>query len=79
MNTLAISLIEKKPHHDGGTYDFLKGLEVFLIKKEARTLLLQEIIQTLARNHPILRNTNFGANSKQPTNYIVGLYCCKSL
>ena len=45
MNTLAISLIEKKPHHDGGTYDFLKSLEVFLIKKEARTLLLQEIIQ----------------------------------
>jgi hypothetical protein len=45
MKTLAISLIEKKPHQDGGTYDFLKSLEVFLIKKEARTIILQEIIQ----------------------------------
>jgi hypothetical protein len=45
MKTVAISLIEKKPHSDGGTYDFLKSLEVFLIKKEARTIILQEIIQ----------------------------------
>jgi hypothetical protein len=45
MKTVAISLIEKKQHRDGGTYDFLKSLEVFLIKKEARTIILQEIIQ----------------------------------
>jgi hypothetical protein len=45
MNTLSIYLIEKKPHQDGGTCDFLKDLDVFLIKKVARTLLLQEIIQ----------------------------------
>ncbi len=45
MKTLAIFLIEKKPHRDGGTYDFLKSIEVFLIKKEARTIILHEIIQ----------------------------------
>uniref|UniRef100_UPI004049CE5F hypothetical protein n=1 Tax=Flavobacterium sp. TaxID=239 RepID=UPI004049CE5F len=52
MKTLAISLIEKKPHQDGGTYDFLKSLEVFLIKKEASTIILQEIIQQ--KESPVL-------------------------
>ena len=44
MKTTAISLIEKKPHRDGGTIDRLKNLEVYLVKNEARTILLQEII-----------------------------------
>ena len=44
MKTSAISLIEKKPHRDGGTYDHLKSLEVYLVKNDARTILLQEII-----------------------------------
>lgn len=45
MNTLCISLIEKKPHRDGSTIDFLKNFEVFLVRNEARTILLQDIIQ----------------------------------
>ena len=45
MKTSAISLIEKKPHRDGGTYDHLKSLEVYLIPNEARTILLQEVIE----------------------------------
>ena len=44
MKTSAISLIEKKPHRDGGTYDHLKSLEVYLVTNEARTILLQEVI-----------------------------------
>jgi hypothetical protein len=52
MKTLAISLIEKKPHRDGGTYDHLKSLEVFLVKNEARTILLQDII--LQSKFPVL-------------------------
>ncbi len=39
MKTSAISLIEKKPHRDGGTYDHLKSLEVYLVTNEARTIL----------------------------------------
>ena len=45
MKTSAISLIEKKPHRDGGKYDHLKSLEVYLIPNEARTILLQEVIE----------------------------------
>lgn len=52
MKTLSISLIEKKPHRDGGTYDYLKFLEVLFIKNEARTMLLQDVIQQ--REVPIL-------------------------
>ena len=52
MKTSAISLIEKKPHHDGGTYDHLKSLEVYLVKNDARTILLQEVI--VQKEHPIL-------------------------
>ena len=52
MKTTAISLIEKKPHRDGGTYDLLKSLEVYLVKNEARTILLQEVI--VQKEFPIL-------------------------
>lgn len=45
MKTLSISLIEKKLHRDGGTFDFLKNFEVFLVTNEARTILLQDILQ----------------------------------
>ena len=45
MKTLSITLIEKKPHHDGGTIDHLKSVEAFLITKNARNIILQEIIQ----------------------------------
>ena len=44
MKTSAISLIEKKPHRDGGTIDHLKNLEVYWVKKEVRSILLQEVI-----------------------------------
>ena len=52
MKTSAISLIEKKPHRDGGTYDHLKSLEVYLVKNEARTILLQEVI--VQKEFPVL-------------------------
>lgn len=52
MKTTAISLIEKKPHRDGGTYDLLKSLEVYLVKNEARTILLQEVI--VQKEFPVL-------------------------
>ncbi len=45
MKTLSITLIEKKNHRDGGTIDHLKSIEAFLITKNARNIILQEIIQ----------------------------------
>ena len=52
MKTSAISLIEKKTHRDGGTYDHLKSLEVYLVKNEDRTILLQEVI--VQKEFPVL-------------------------
>lgn len=52
MKTTAISLIEKKPHRDGGTIDHLKSLEVYFIPNEARTILLQEVI--VQKKFPVL-------------------------
>ena len=70
MKTSAISLIEKKPHRDGGTYDHLKSLEVYLIPNEARTILLQEVIEQ--NEFPVLLQIQ----NQQPIKIQMGIIQC---
>lgn len=44
MNTIAISLIEKNPHHDGGTFDHVKNVEVQKLQTNSRYISLIEVI-----------------------------------
>jgi hypothetical protein len=44
MNTIAISLIEKKPHHDGGTFDHVKNVEVQKLQTKANYIPLKDVI-----------------------------------
>jgi hypothetical protein len=52
MNTIAISLIEKKPHHDGGTFDHVKNVEVQKLQTKARYIPLKDVISQ--KETPIL-------------------------
>jgi hypothetical protein len=45
MNTIAISLIEKKPHQDGGTFDHLKSIEVEKLQSNAHYIPMIELIR----------------------------------
>ena len=45
MNTIAISLIEKKPHQDGGTFDHLKSVEVQKLQSKAHYIPMIELIR----------------------------------
>lgn len=44
MNTIVISLIEKKPHPDGGTFDHVKSVEVQKLQTNTRYISVKETI-----------------------------------
>lgn len=52
MNTIAISLIEKKPHYDGGTFDHVKNVEVQKLQTKSRYISLVDVISE--NQNPIL-------------------------
>lgn len=45
MSTITISLIEKIPHHDGGTFDHLKNVEVQKLQSNVHYILLNYLIR----------------------------------
>lgn len=52
MNTIAVSLIEKKPHYNGGTFDHVKNVEVQKLQTKSRYISLVDVISE--NQNPIL-------------------------